>query len=120
MANDRSLFERRKQRTRFQLRKAANGRARLSVFRSNKHIYAQVINDLDGRTIASASSNDKNLRGEISNGGNRDAAQKVGTLVAQRALYAGVSEVVFDRGGYIYHGRIKAVADAARQTGLKF
>lgn len=120
MANDRSLFERRKQRTRFQLRKAANGRPRLSVFRSNKHIYAQVIDDLAGKTLASASSNDKDLRGSITNGGNKDAATKVGALVAERALAAGVTDVVFDRGGYIYHGRVQAVADAARDGGLKF
>lgn len=120
MANEQSLFDRRKQRTRFKLRKVAGGRPRLSVFRSNKHIYAQVIDDLAGKTIASASSNEPALRGELSNGGNKDAATKIGTLVAERALAAGVNEVVFDRGGYIFHGRVKAVADAARDGGLKF
>ena len=120
MGNEKSSFDRRKQRTRFQLRKVANGRPRLSVFRSNKHIYAQIIDDLIGETVASASSNETRLRGDVSNGSNKSAAAKIGALVAERAIAAGITEVVFDRGGYIFHGRVKAVADAARDGGLKF
>ena len=98
----------------------AKGRARLSVFRSNRNIYAQVIDDINGVTLAAASSLDKELKGKVKAGGNTDAATEVGKLVAARAKKAGVSEVVFDRGGYIYHGRVKALADAAREGGLKF
>jgi large subunit ribosomal protein L18 len=106
----------RAQRTRTRLRKLANGRPRLSVFRSSKNIYAQVIDDAKGVTIAAASS----LEASVEKGANKDAAAKVGALVAQRALDKGAKEVVFDRGGYIYHGRIKALADAAREAGLSF
>lgn len=95
-------------------------RPRLNVFRSSKHIYAQVIDDANGVTVASASSLDPELKDSISNGGNVDAAKKVGELVAKRALEKGLSEVVFDRGGYLYHGRIQALADGAREAGLKF
>lgn len=105
---------RRRQRVRREIKKAANGRPRLSVYRSSSNIYAQVIDDLKGHTVASASSLD------IGNGGNVDAASAVGKLIAERAKEAGVEEVVFDRGGYIYHGRVKALADAAREGGLKF
>lgn len=93
-------------------------RPRLSVFRSLKHIYAQVIDDLSGRTLASASSRDAEIPGKA--GGNVDAAKAIGKAVAERAIKAGVSAVVFDRNGYRYHGRIKALADAAREGGLKF
>jgi large subunit ribosomal protein L18 len=93
-------------------------RPRLAVFRSNKHISAQVIDDVGGRTIAAASSVEKDLRGTA--GGNRDAAKKVGQLLAERAKTAGVSKVVFDRGGFLYHGRVAALADAAREAGLEF
>lgn len=93
-------------------------RPRLNVFRSNKHIYAQLIDDVNGVTLASASTMDKEFNVEST--GNLDAAVKVGELVAKRAVEKGVSEVVFDRGGYLYHGRIKALADAARENGLKF
>jgi large subunit ribosomal protein L18 len=113
-------FERRKRRTRFALRQAGNGRARLSVFRSSKHIYVQVIDDSAGRTLAAASSLDRDLRGGLKSGADRKAAAEVGRLVAERAKAAGVADVVFDRGGYRYHGRIKALADAAREAGLSF
>ena len=100
------------------IKDAATGRARLSVFRSSKHIYAQVIDDVKGATVAAASSLEKDMRGKT--GANVDAAKAVGKLVAQRAIEKGVKDVVFDRGGYLYHGRIKALADAAREGGLKF
>ena len=113
-------FERRKRRTRFALRQAGRGRARLSVFRSSKHIYAQVIDDGEGRTLAAASTLDKSLRGDLGTGADREAAAAVGKLLAERAKAAGVERVVFDRGGYHYHGRVKALADAAREAGLSF
>jgi large subunit ribosomal protein L18 len=113
-------FERRKTRVRKQVRKAAHGRPRLSVFRSSKHIYAQVIDDAEGKTLASASSIDKELRGNLKSGADTGAAAEVGKVLAQRAIAAGVTQVVFDRGGYIYHGRVKALADAAREGGLSF
>lgn len=115
-----SDFERRRQRTRSRLRKANRGRPRLSVFRSGKQIYAQVISDADGATLAAASSLEKNLRSRLKSGGNKDAAGEVGKLVAERSLAAGVTEVVFDRGGYLFHGRVKSLADAAREAGLTF
>ncbi|MEL6962142.1 MAG: 50S ribosomal protein L18 [Pseudomonadota bacterium] len=113
-------FERRKRRTRYALKESNRGRARLSVFRSSKHIYAQVIDDDQGRTVASASSIDKTLSPDLKTGCDTSAAAAVGKLVAERAKEAGVETVVFDRGGYRYHGRVKAVADAAREAGLKF
>lgn len=120
MMTPKDLFERRKTRTRATLRKKGGGRARLSVFRSSKHIYVQIIDDAEGRTLASASSLEKDLRGELKTGADTAAASKVGQLIAERALKAGIKEVVFDRGGYIYHGRVKALADAAREGGLSF
>jgi large subunit ribosomal protein L18 len=111
---------RRKQRVRLALRRSAGGRPRLSVFRSSKHIYAQVIDDQKGETIASASSMEKEMRGAGNTGANIDAAKAVGKLLAERAVKAGIKEVVFDRGGYLYHGRVKALADAARESGLSF
>jgi len=113
-------FVRRSRRVRHTLKKAANGRARLSVFRSSKHIYAQIIDDRAGKTVAAASSLDKDLKGALPKGSDLAAAKAVGLLVAERALKAGVKDVVFDRGGYIYHGRVKALADAAREAGLNF
>jgi large subunit ribosomal protein L18 len=113
-------YIRRSRRVRHSLKRAANGRARLSVFRSSKHIYAQVIDDRDGKTVASASSLDKDLKGTLPKGSDTAAAEAVGKLVAERAVKAGVKDVVFDRGGYIYHGRVKALADAAREAGLNF
>src|SRR5262245_3365785 len=112
--------ERRKATVRRRVRLAGGGRARLSVFRSSKHIYAQVIDDVKGTTLAAASSLEKDMRGSLKTGANVDAAKAVGKLVAQRAVEKGVKDVVFDRGGYLYHGRIKALADAAREGGLKF
>ncbi|HKJ88058.1 MAG TPA: 50S ribosomal protein L18 [Gammaproteobacteria bacterium] len=97
-----------------------HGKARLSVFRSSKHIYAQIIDDHDGRTVASASTLDKGVSPEVEGGGNVDAARKVGATLAERAKEAGVEDVAFDRGGYQYHGRVKALAEAARENGLKF
>src|SRR6185295_1882929 len=111
---------RRTAKVRRNIRTAANGRARLSVFRSSKHIYAQVIDDVKGETVAAASSVEKDLRGSLKTGANKDAAKAVGKLVAERAAAKGVKDVVFDRGGYLYHGRIKALADAAREGGLNF
>ena len=113
-------FVRRMRRVRHTLKRAANGRVRLSVFRSSKHIYAQVIDDQAGKTVAAASSLDKDLKSALPKGSDLAAASAVGKLVAERAIKAGVKDVVFDRGGYIYHGRIKALADAAREAGLNF
>ena len=120
MEKAKKLFQRRRDRIRFQLRRAAKGRPRLSVFRSSKHIYAQIIDDTNGVTLASASSIEKDLRGDLKTGADTDAATKVGSLIAERAKSAGVTDVVFDRGGYRYHGRVKALADAAREGGLTF
>jgi len=114
------LRNRRQERLRFQLRQKSHGRPRLSVFRSSKNIYAQIIDDAAGKTLAAASSLDKSLREALKTGADKDAAAAVGKLVAERALAAGVSEVVFDRGAYMYHGRVKALADAAREGGLAF
>lgn len=120
MMTPKDLFERRKRRNRASLAKKSGGRVRLSIFRSGKHIYAQVIDDVQGRTLAAASTLEKQLKGQIKTGADVSAAQAVGKLIAQRALEAGITEVVFDRGGYIYHGRVKALADAAREGGLSF
>ena len=113
----RELFERRKKRTRNSIRVSANGNPRLSVFRSSKNIYAQIIDDGKGITIVSASSleSDQKLSGT-----NIEGASIIGTLIADRAIKKGVKSVVFDRGGYKYHGRVKALAEAARSAGLKF
>jgi large subunit ribosomal protein L18 len=107
-------------RVRQAVRKAGAGRARLSVFRSSKHIYAQVIDDRAGRTLAAASSLDKALREKLKTGADAAAAAEVGKLLAERAVKAGVKDVVFDRGGYLFHGRVKALADGAREGGLEF
>ena len=113
-------FDRRERRTRYALKKRASGRIRLSVFRSGKHIYGQLIDDTEGRTLAAASSIEKPLRDELKTGADKDAAHKVGKLLAERGKAAGVDVVVFDRGGYRYHGRVKALADGAREGGLSF
>ncbi|MBL1235079.1 MAG: 50S ribosomal protein L18 [Rhodobiaceae bacterium] len=118
MSKQRTINLRRKQRSRTRLRKLANGRPRLSVFRSSKHIYAQVIDDISGTTLASASSKEANFSGD--KGSNAEAASIIGNLVAERAVKAGVKEVIFDRGGYIFHGRVKALAEGARNGGLQF
>ena len=119
-AHDYERFERRQRRVRFTLAKVGQGRPRLSVFRSGKNIYAQVIDDTKGETLAAASTLEKDLRGALKTGATKDAAAKVGALIAARAKEKGVTEVVFDRGGYKFHGRIKALADSARESGLKF
>jgi len=120
MKKMRHLSERRQQRVRTKLRIVANGKPRLSVFRSSKNIYAQIIDDVAGRTLAAASSLDKALREGGKTGADCDAAVAVGKLVAERAKAAGIQTVVFDRGGYLYHGRVKALADGAREGGLNF
>ena len=120
MAEKLGAEDRRKARVRRAIRKAANGRPRLSVFRSSKQIYAQVIDDERGVTLAAASSLEKDMRGKLKTGANVDAAKEVGRLVAERAGAAGVKAVIFDRSGYLYHGRVKALADAAREAGLDF
>ena len=113
-----SLFDRRRQRVRTSLRKRAASSPRLSVHRSGRHIYAQIINDREGRTVASASTLDKDVRGAT--GATVGSAQDVGRRIAERAKAAGVTRVVFDRGGFLFHGRVKALADAAREGGLEF
>ena len=120
MSKTKELFERRKARVRTSLRKNAIGRPRLSVFRSGLHIYVQIIDDVNGSTLAAASTVDKELKGKLKTGANIDAPKAVGKLIAERAASKGIKEVVFDRGGYIYHGRVKALADAAREGGLAF
>lgn len=120
MMKPKELFERRQRRNRARLRATSNGRLRLSVFRSSQHIYAQIIDDVQGVTIAAASSIEKDLKGKLKTGADIEAAKVIGKLVAERALAKGVSTVVFDRGGYLFHGRVKALADAAREGGLAF
>src|SRR4051812_17894861 len=111
-------FARRQRRVRHVLRKAGAGRPRLSVFRSGRHIYGQIIDDVGGRTLAAASSLDKTLKADLKTGADREAAKRVGLLLAERAKAAGVEAVVFDRGGYRYHGRVQALAEGAREGGL--
>ena len=113
-----SLFDRRRQRVRTSLRKRAGSRPRLSVHRSGRHIYAQIIDDVAGKTLASASTIDKDVKGK--GGATTQSAQDVGKRVAERAKAAGVTRVIFDRGGFLFHGRVKALADAAREGGLEF
>ncbi len=120
MLTNKELHKRRQERSRFQLRRRSGGRPRLSVFRSSQHIYAQVIDDSKGVTLAAASSLDAGLRAERAKGADRAAAEAVGKLVAERAKAAGVTQVVFDRGRYPYHGRVKALAEGAREGGLDF
>ena len=120
MKSSKGLFERRKRRARTRLQRKAVGRARLSVHRSNKNIYAQVIDDAKGVTLAAASSRDKDLKERVKKGSDIEAAREVGKLIAERARAVGVQQVVFDRGAYLYHGRVKALAEAAREGGLSF
>ena len=120
MATKKTGTLRRKGRVRRALKLAGRGRPRLSVFRSSQHIYAQVIDDVRGHTVAAASTLDKSLRETLKSGADKAAAAEVGRLVAERAKAAGVERVVFDRGAYLYHGRVKALADAAREGGLQF
>jgi large subunit ribosomal protein L18 len=120
MTKPSTRIERRKGRVRGALRRAAGERKRLSVFRSSKHIYAQVIDDDEGATVVSASSIEKEAREGLKTGASVAAAKAVGKLLAQRAKEKGVKDVIFDRGSYLYHGRVKALADAARESGLNF
>jgi large subunit ribosomal protein L18 len=119
MANKTST-ERRRASVRRKVKQAAGARKRLSVFRSSQHIYAQIIDDLKGETLVAASSLEKSMRESIKAGGNVTAAKAVGKLIAERALAKGLKDVVFDRGEYLYHGRVKALAEAAREGGLNF
>ena len=120
MSKQNDVTARRKARVRRAIKAVANGRPRLSVHRTGKQIYAQVIDDVKGVTLASASSLDKDIRGDIKSGANVEAASAIGKIIAERAIKAGVKDVVFDRGAYMYHGRVKALADAAREGGLNF
>ena len=120
MSSKLALTQRRRARTRYQIKLKGGGRVRLSIHRSGRHIYAQVIDDKAGRTLAAASTLEKTVRENGSTGADIDAAAAIGKLVAERALAAGVTEVVFDRGPYLYHGRVKALADGAREGGLSF
>jgi large subunit ribosomal protein L18 len=114
------LATRRRVRLRFQLRQKSHGRPRLSVFRSSKNIYAQIIDDVHGKTLAAASTLDAGLKGTLKTGADKAAAAAVGKLIAERAIEAGIKQVVFDRGSYLYHGRVQTLADAAREGGLDF
>lgn len=120
MASTKKEIARRSARIRRKVKAVANGRPRLSVHRSSKNIYVQVIDDQAGVTLAAASSLDADLRGSLKTGADTDAASAVGKMIAERAVKAGVKDVVFDRGSFLYHGRVKALADAAREGGLKF
>ena len=120
MLSNRQQRLRRLMRNRTQLRRKSRGRPRLSVFRSSRYIYVQVIDDARGVTLAAASTVEKDVRGTGKTGADKDAASNVGKLIAERAKAAGVTEVVFDRGSYLFHGRVKALADAAREGGLSF
>ena len=120
MANVSELSAKRRARVRRRLRLRNDDRPRLSVFRSNRNISAQVIDDRAGRTLAAASSLEKDLRESLKSGADKEAAARIGQLVAERAIANGVKDVVFDRGSYVYHGRVKALAEAARESGLAF
>jgi large subunit ribosomal protein L18 len=120
MSAKHDLSVRRKSRLRYQIKQKSNGRPRLSVFRSGKNMYAQVIDDAQGATVAAASTLDAGLKAELKTGADKAAAAAVGKLVAERALAAGIKKVVFDRGSYLYHGRVKTLAEAAREGGLDF
>jgi large subunit ribosomal protein L18 len=120
MLSAKQLQKRRSVRNRYQIEHKAHGRLRLSVHRSGKHIYAQVIDDKAGKTLVAANTLEADVKKKLKTGANKDAAKTVGTLVAERAIKAGIKEVVFDRGGYLYHGRVKELAEAAREAGLSF
>ncbi len=115
-----ALFARRQQRVRTSLRKKGSGKPRLSVFRSGQHIYVQLIDDTKGATLAAASTLDSAIKGKVKSTASIDAAKAVGVMIAERAKALKVEKVVFDRGGYLFHGRVKALADAARESGLQF
>jgi len=114
------LFQRRKERVRYKLRQVGRLRPRLTVFRSSRHIYAQIVDDAAGRTLAAASTLDAGVKKDAKTGADKAAATAVGKLIAERAKEAGVAQVIFDRGAYMFHGRVKALADAAREGGLDF
>lgn len=118
--SSKQLHTRRAERNRYQIAQKSSGRLRLSIYRSGKHMYAQIIDDKAGKTLVSASTVEKDLRGKLKTGANKEAAKNIGQLVAERAIKAGIKEVVFDRGGFLYHGRVKELADAARAAGLSF
>ena len=120
MLSAKQLHHRRASRARYNISQKAHGRVRLSVYRSGKNIYAQIIDDRAGKTLVAASSLEKDLRGKLKTGANKGAAKAIGALIAERAIKAGIKEVVFDRGGYLYHGRVKELAEAAREAGLSF
>ncbi|MEO5374974.1 MAG: 50S ribosomal protein L18 [Alphaproteobacteria bacterium] len=120
MKTPKDILARRKSRTRWSIRRKSGGRLRLSVHRSGKNIYAQIIDDAAGRTLVAASTLEKPMRERLRTGADRSAAAEVGKAIAEKAIAAGIKQVVFDRGGYMYHGRIKALADAAREGGLDF
>jgi len=120
MLNAKELYERRKERARYQLKQKSVGRPRLSVHRTERYIYAQVIDDTKGHTVAAASSLEADLRKKLKTGADKKAAAEVGKLIAERAIKAGCKQVVFDRGGYFYTGRVAALAEAAREAGLDF
>ena len=120
MKTTKSLFDRRRKRNRFKIRRVANGKPRLSVFRSGKHMYVQIIDDVQGRTLAASSTIDKDVRAKLQSCATTEAASAVGLAIAEQAKKAGIEDVVFDRGGYNYHGRVRALADAAREGGLRF
>jgi len=120
MLSPKNLHERRAKRNRYNIAKNAHGRLRLSVFRSGRNISVQIIDDKAGKTLVSASSLEEELKKKLKTGADKSAAKAVGALVAQRAIEAGIKEVVFDRGGYLFHGRVKELAEAAREAGLSF
>ena len=120
MTNSMSLHEKRKKRNRASLRKKSIGKLRLSVYKSSKHIYGQIIDDNEGITLTSASSLEGEIKKQYKNCGNKEVAGVVGKLIAEKAIKKGITNVVFDRGGYVYHGRVKTLAEAARDSGLKF
>ncbi|WP_074381694.1 50S ribosomal protein L18 [Bartonella doshiae] len=120
MVASKNIIQRRAQRIRRRIKMVSNGRPRLSVYRSNQNIYAQIIDDLRGCTLVSASTLEGDLKKSLKSGSDKEAAFAVGKLIAERAKEAGVREVVFDRGAYVYHGRVKALAEAAREGGLHF
>jgi len=120
MLRPKQLHERRAKRNRYQIAQKSHGRLRLSVHRSGRHMSVQIIDDSKGTTLVAASTMEETLRKDLKTGANKDAAKKIGELIADRAIKAGIKEVVFDRGGYRYHGRVKELADAAREAGLSF
>ncbi|MDE1901986.1 MAG: 50S ribosomal protein L18 [Alphaproteobacteria bacterium] len=120
MLSSKQLHERRAKRNRYQIAQKSHGRLRLSVYRSERHISVQIIDDKEGKTLVAASTLEADILKKVKSGANKAAAKVIGQLVAERAIKAGIKEVVFDRGGYVYHGRVKELAEAAREAGLSF